>query len=103
MKIKYIIQWFFTPHDRCGNSYTYVVVTDTRTGRRISSSDVPESNARLVAFYLNGQQHVNNYYFAESQISKKQLNYWNPSYLSSCPEVLAKALVKEIRRRKPKA
>ncbi len=97
MKIKFIIQWFYTPHDRNGNSYTYVVVTDTRTGRRISSSDVPQSNARMIAFYLNGHQHIQNYYFAESMITKKQLNYWNQSYLSSCPEELAVALVKEIR------
>ena len=103
MKIKFIIQWFYTPHNTSGNSYTYVVVTDTRTGRSIRSADVPQSNARLIAFYLNGKEHVNNFYMAESQISKKTLKYWDPPYLSSCPETLAKAFVKELRRRKPLA
>jgi hypothetical protein len=102
MKIKFIIHWFHTPHDIYGNSYTYVVITDTRTGRKISSSDVPESNARLVAFYLNGQAHVHNYYWVESLVTKKQLKWWNPTYVSSDAETLAKAFMKEVRRRKAK-
>jgi len=101
--IKFIIQWFHTPYDSSNNSYTYVVVTDTRTGRQISSTDVPESNARLVAYYLNGEEHVSNFYWAESTISKRQLKYWNTHYISSCPETLATAFLKEIRRRKPTA
>ena len=103
MKIKFIIQWFYTPHDTSGNSYTYVVVTDTRTGRSIRSSDVPQSNARLIVFYLNGKEHVNNFCFAETMFTKRQMKYYCPPYLSSCPETLAAAMVKEIRRRKPLA
>ena len=101
MKIKYIIQWFYTPRDISGNVYSYVIITDTRTGRSIKSSDVPESNARLVAFYLNGKNHVNNYHFVTTELTKRQFKYYSPLYLSCDPEVLAAAMLKEIRRRKP--
>lgn len=103
LKIKYVIQWFYTPHDYSGNSYTFVVVTDTRTGRSIRSSDVPESNARLIAFYLNGQQHEQNFIFTKTEMKKRQMKYYNVEYLSSCAESLAKAFQTEIRRRKSKA
>lgn len=103
MKYKYLISFNYKPRDRWGNVYSYVIVTCPRTGRSISSSDVPESNARLIAFYLNGKEHVQNYYWTETLHDSRQFNYLSPAYLSSCPETLAKAFMKELRRRKPRA
>lgn len=104
MKIKYIIHWFFVPRDRSGNVYSYVAITDTRSGRTLLTHDVPESNATAIAFHLNGEEHKQNYYFAKSQITwqefKRLINSGTVPYVSSSPEDLATAFKKVLRSRK---
>ena len=98
MKIKYIIQLFYTPRDINGNVYTFVRLTDTRTGRTMEVRDVPASNARSSPYYLNGCEHVQNYYFCETQLTKREFKWCikNVNYISSCADVLAQTFHGEI-------
>ena len=105
MKIKYIIQWFYTtPRNSSGNVYSFVRMTDTRSGRTLAAMDVPESNARVIPFWLNGGKWAQDYYFCSKQLSKREYKWFtdaNVKYISCDPATLAAAFLKEIRRRKP--
>lgn len=105
MKLKYefIIHRLATNPDRYGNVSDYVVVTDVRNGRSISSTDVPHSNAHFTAYYINGKEHKQNFFFCETTLTKKQYRYYtqNVKYISCDSEVLAAAFIKERRKRGP--
>lgn len=93
MKIKYILQWFYTPRDRSGNVYSYFRLTDTATGRQLAGMEVPESNARAILYHLNGNEHIQNYYYAETAITKREMNrvriHGGFGYIGCDPEKIA--------------
>lgn len=100
LKYEFIIHRLATNPDRYGNVSDYVVVTDVRNGRSIASTHVPESNARWIAYEVNGE-HKQNFLYFETTITKKQWTYYttNISYLSCDSKVLAAAFQKERRKR----
>ena len=73
MKYKYILHWFFSPRDSSGNVYSYGVIVDIRSGRQLMVADVPESNLRGVAFDLNGGEHKQNYWWAQTCVPQREL------------------------------
>ena len=73
MKYKYIAHWFYSPRDRNGNVYSYGIIADTRSGRSLAVADIPESNLRGVIFDLNGGEHKQNYWFAQTAVPQREL------------------------------
>jgi len=105
MKYKFIVHWFFTPRDRSGNVYSYFAIADTRSGRIIHGHSAPESNLRAAIFHINGGEHKQNYWFAQSEISKRTFDYNTKDigYIGCDPEVIAAAFRKELKTRKKRA
>jgi len=104
-KYKFILHWFFTPRDRSGNVYSYFSIVDTRSGRIIQGRDVPESNLREAIYEINGREHKQNYYFAQTEIPKRQYDYntRNIQYIGCDPETLAMVFYKAMNTRKRSA
>ena len=75
MKIKYILDLLYNERDFAGNVYWAFRLTSTATGKqstgRISGG---ESNIRGAMYYLNGEQHTNNYYYTSHQMKKREFN-----------------------------
>jgi hypothetical protein len=94
MKYKYIVHWFYSPRDVCGNVYSYAIIADTRSGRYLEVANVPESNLRSVIFALNGNQHKQNYWWAQTVIPKRQLNrrLMGIPYIRDIPETFRKMM-----------
>ena len=73
MRYKYIIHFYWSPRDVNGNVYTIFKIISTRSGRMVCGRDASKSNVQGAMFYLNNNEPKQNYYFAESQIPKRQL------------------------------
>jgi len=102
MKYKYIIHRFYTPRDNSGNVYCIFSITDTRSGRQLVGKDVPESNLRGLPFDLNGGEWKQNYYYAETAISKREFSdrAKDTPYVGCCPSKIAAAFKKMMKSRK---
>ena len=100
--IKYVANWLYTPRDTSGNVYSYFVITDTGSGRRLMGRDAPESNVRGTIFELSGKEWKRNYIFSTSQISSRSYDYAikNVPYIGTNPEEIASAFRKMMRSRK---
>jgi hypothetical protein len=105
MKYRYIIHWFFTPRDSSGNVYSYFAIADTRSGRIMHGKDACESNLRGVPFFLNGKQHQQNYWFAQTQIPWRTYvhNTKTIEYIGCDSAELAEKFRKVMKSRKRKA
>jgi len=105
MKYKYIIHWFFTPRDSAGNVYSHFKIVDTRSGRIIHGKDACESNLRGVPFFLNGNQHKQNYWFAATQIPWRTYvhNTKTIEHIGCDSAVIAQVFRKAMKTRKRKA
>jgi hypothetical protein len=105
MKYKFILHWFFTPRNRSGNVSSYFALADTRSGRIIHGHSAPESNLRGVIFELNGGEHKQNYWFAQTQIPSREFNYRTKDidYIGCDPAVIAAAFRKAMKSRKRRA
>jgi hypothetical protein len=101
-RIRYIVHWFFSPRDSSGNVYSYFVIADVRSGRILRGKDVPESNLRAAMFAINGGQHRQNYWFAQTEVKQRELFYRMKDipYIGSS-EAIAEAFHKMMRSRKP--
>ena len=100
--IKYVANWLYTPRDTSGNIYSYFVITDTGSGRRLMGRDAPESNVRGVIFELSGKEWKRNYIFTATEIPRRRFKYAvdNVSYVGTNPEEIADAFRKMMRSRK---
>ena len=98
MKYRYIIHFIEADRDR-----NMFILTDTRSGRSLRGRHVPEANVRLVVYYLNGQEHINNYYFATTTVSIRQFQEWwvkDVPYVGTAPEEIAAAFLKMMKSRR---
>jgi len=105
MKYKYILHWFFTPRDRAGNVCSYFAIVDTRSGRVLRGYNTPESNLRGVVFFLNGGEHKQNYWFAQTEVPYRAYVYNTKSmnYIGCDSETIAAAFRKLMKLRKKQA
>ena len=98
MKYKYIIHFIEADRDR-----TMFIITDTRSGRRLCGVHVPEANVRLAVYYLNGQEHKQNYYWTTTTVGVRQFESWwakNVPYTVSQPEDIAARFIAMMKSRK---
>lgn len=103
-KIKFIITWNFTSNDRSENVYSYFSIVDTRSGRILMGKDVPESNLRGAAFWINGGEHKQNYCFISRQISWREFvnRTNNIEYIGCDSETIASGFKTMMKSRSPK-
>ena len=100
MKYRYIVHYIEADRDR-----NMFILTDTRSGRSLRGRNVPESNVRLAVYFLNGQEHKQNYYFVNTRTDIRNFKYWwvkNVPYIGSSPEDIAAAFLKMMKSRKSK-
>jgi len=100
MKYRYIVHYIEASRD-----HTMFILTDTRSGRSLRGRHVPEANVRMAVYFLNGQEHKQNYYFATSTVPIRQFKAWwvkNVPYVGSSPEDIAAAFFKMMKSRKSK-
>jgi hypothetical protein len=98
MKYRYIAH--FVEADRDHNMF---ILTDTRSGRCLRGRNVPEANLRMAIYFLNGQEHKQNYYFATTTVGVRQFKaWWLPKvpYVGTQPEEIAAAFLKIMKSRK---
>jgi hypothetical protein len=102
MKYKLIVHWFYVPRDRSGNVYSYFAIADTRSGRVLRGKDAPESNLRAAIYHINGDQHKQNYWFAETSIPWRQFKYRTEDvpYIGCDPLTIAAEFRKMMKSRK---
>ena len=96
--IKYIVHYI------SANQYdTMFIITDTRSGRRLQGIGAPKANVSLVVYYLNGQQHCQNYYFVETTVPVREFKAWwikGVEHVGSNPEDIAAVFTKMMKSRK---
>jgi hypothetical protein len=98
MKYRYIVHYIEASRD-----HNMFIITDTRSGRSLRGKHVPEANVRLVVYYLNGQEHKQNYYFVSGVVPVRHFKEWwvkNVPYIGSQPEEIAAAFIKMMKSRK---
>lgn len=97
MKYKYILHFV---QSTAGGSY--FTLADTRSGRTLSGSNVPESNARAVLYILNGNQHKQNFWQATTTLSSRQFKHYSEDipYIGCNPDDIAAAFRKMMKSRK---
>lgn len=98
MKYRYIVHFIEASRD-----HNMFIITDTRSGRSLRGRHVPEANVRLAVYFLNGQEHKQNYYFATSNVPVRQFKAWwvqTVPYVGCQPEDIAAAFLKMMKSRK---
>jgi len=101
MKYRYIIHFIEADRDR-----NMFIITDTRSGRKLEGRCVPEANVRLAVYYINGQEHKQNYYFVITTVGLRQFQNWwvkNVPFVGTSPEEIAAAFLKMMKSRRPGA
>ena len=102
MKYRYIVHFIEADRD-----HKMFILTDTRSGRVLRGRCVPESNVRMAIYFLNGQEHKQNYYFVTSTVPVRQfINWWMKNdvpYVGTQPEEIAAAFLKMMKSRRPYA
>jgi hypothetical protein len=97
-KYKYIIHFIEASRD-----YNMFIIVDTRSGRLLRGIHVPEANVRGVVYYLNGQEHKSNYYFAKTTVPVREFKTWwsnDVPHVGSQPEEIAAKFIAMMKSRK---
>ncbi len=101
MKYRYIVHYIEASRD-----HNMFILTDTRSGRSLRGRHVPEANVRMAIYFMNGQEHKGNYYFATTTTTIREFKAWwvrNVPYIGCQPEEIAARFIAMMKSRKPDA